>query len=89
MVLVNEWTNSGAEMAAQFAKDTELATLIGGIWAQLDIRHQYDEEQKGKSSPIWIDSLKPKLRHRYRVPKSLAAAAALQVTESVAPEIST
>jgi ATP-dependent Lon protease len=33
--------------------------LTGGIWAQLDIRHLYDEEQKGKRSPFWIDSLKP------------------------------
>jgi len=33
--------------------------LMGGIWAQLDIRHQYDEEQKGKRSPFWIDNLKP------------------------------
>jgi ATP-dependent Lon protease len=33
--------------------------LMGGIWAQLDIRHQYDEEQKGKRSPFWVDSLKP------------------------------
>ena len=33
--------------------------LMGGIWAQLDIRHQFDEEQKGKRSPFWIDSLKP------------------------------
>jgi len=33
--------------------------LMGGIWAQLDIRHNYDEEQKGKRSPFWIDSLKP------------------------------
>ena len=32
--------------------------LMGGIWAQLDIRHNYDEEQKGKRSPFWIDSLK-------------------------------
>src|SRR5271157_1544867 len=32
--------------------------LMGGIWAQLDIRHDYDEEQKGKRSPFWIDSLK-------------------------------
>lgn len=28
-VLVNEWTNSAGEMAAQFAKDTRLATVIG------------------------------------------------------------
>ena len=33
--------------------------LMGGIWAQLDIRHSFDEEQKGKRSPFWIDSLKP------------------------------
>jgi ATP-dependent Lon protease len=33
--------------------------LMGGIWAQVAIRHQYDEEQKGKRSPFWIDSLKP------------------------------
>lgn len=33
--------------------------LMGGIWAQIDLRHQFDEEQKGKRSPFWIDSLKP------------------------------
>jgi C-terminal processing protease CtpA/Prc len=29
VVLVNEYTNSAGEMAAQFAKDTKLATLVG------------------------------------------------------------
>lgn len=29
VVLVNEWTNSAGEIAAQFAKDTRLATVIG------------------------------------------------------------
>jgi carboxyl-terminal processing protease len=29
VVLVNEWTNSAGEMAAQFAKDTRLATVVG------------------------------------------------------------
>lgn len=33
--------------------------LMGGIWAQIDIRHQYDEDAKGKRSPFWIDDLKP------------------------------
>lgn len=33
--------------------------LMGGVWAQIDIRHQYDEEAKGKRSPFWIDNLKP------------------------------
>ena len=33
--------------------------LVGGIWAQVEIRHEYDEEAKGKKSPFWIDDLKP------------------------------
>lgn len=33
--------------------------LMGGIWAQVEIRHQYDEDAKGKRSPFWIESLKP------------------------------
>jgi len=33
--------------------------LMGGIWAQIDLRHQFDDEQKGKRSPFWIDSIKP------------------------------
>ena len=33
--------------------------LMGGIWAQIDIRHQFDEDAKGKRSPFWIDNLKP------------------------------
>jgi len=33
--------------------------LMGGIWAQVDILHQYDEDAKGKRSPFWIQNLKP------------------------------
>ncbi|MBI4519039.1 MAG: protease Lon-related BREX system protein BrxL [Deltaproteobacteria bacterium] len=33
--------------------------LMGGIWAQVNLRHEYDEEAKGKRSPFWIDDLKP------------------------------
>jgi len=33
--------------------------LMGGIWAQVEIVHQYDEEAKGKRSPFWIQALKP------------------------------
>jgi len=28
--------------------------LMGGIWAQVEIRHEYDEEAKGKRSPFWM-----------------------------------
>jgi ATP-dependent Lon protease len=33
--------------------------LMGGIWAQVDIRHEYDEEVKGRKSPFWIEEIKP------------------------------
>lgn len=32
--------------------------LTGGIWAQIDMRFEYDEENKGKY-PFWIDRLTP------------------------------
>ena len=33
--------------------------LMGGVWAQMEIRHQYDEEAKGKRSPFWIEDITP------------------------------
>jgi ATP-dependent Lon protease len=33
--------------------------LMGGVWAEVEIRHQYDEEAKGKKSPFWIEKLTP------------------------------
>lgn len=33
--------------------------VMGGIWAELEIRHQYDEEAKGRRSPFWIERLTP------------------------------
>ncbi|MEI7672929.1 MAG: protease Lon-related BREX system protein BrxL [Deltaproteobacteria bacterium] len=33
--------------------------LMGGVWAQIDILHQYDEDARGKRSPFWIEKLKP------------------------------
>ena len=33
--------------------------LMGGVWAEVEIRHQYDEEAKGKRSPFWIERLTP------------------------------
>lgn len=32
--------------------------LTGGIWAQIDLRFEYDEENKGKF-PFWVDKLTP------------------------------
>lgn len=33
--------------------------LMGGIWAQVDIRHEYDETATGKRSPFWVDHMRP------------------------------
>jgi ATP-dependent Lon protease len=33
--------------------------LEAGIWAQVELRHEYDEEARGKRSPFWIDDIKP------------------------------
>ena len=33
--------------------------LMGGVWAQVELRHEYDEEARGKRSPFWIDEMKP------------------------------
>ena len=41
----------------QYVRDYE-RLLTGGIWAQVDMRFEYDEEAKGKN-PFWIDKLTP------------------------------
>jgi ATP-dependent Lon protease len=41
----------------QYVRDYE-RLLTGGIWAQLDLRFEYDEESKGKY-PFWIEKLTP------------------------------
>ncbi len=33
--------------------------LMGGVWAQMEIRHEYDEEARGTRSPFWIETLTP------------------------------
>lgn len=42
----------------KFVRDFD-RLLMGGVWAQIEIRHQYDEEARGKRSPFWIESLTP------------------------------
>ena len=48
--------------------------LMGGIWAQIDLRHQYDEEASGKRSPFWIDGLKLRSSLRHSTSKSIGRA---------------
>lgn len=33
--------------------------LMGGLWAQIKLRHQFDDSQSGTKSPFWIEELKP------------------------------
>jgi len=33
--------------------------LMGGVWAQVEIRHQYDEDARGRRSPFWIEQVTP------------------------------
>jgi ATP-dependent Lon protease len=41
----------------QYVRDYE-RLLTGGVWAQVDMRFEYDEEARGKY-PFWIDKLSP------------------------------
>jgi ATP-dependent Lon protease len=33
--------------------------LLGGIWAQIDLKHEYDEDARGTRSPFWIENITP------------------------------
>ena len=48
---------SSCTCPTHYVRDYE-RLLTGGIWAQLDLRFEYDEEAKGKN-PFWIDKLTP------------------------------
>lgn len=55
-----EGVNFGSKflhIPTQYARDYE-RLLMGGVWAQLDMRFEYDEEAKGKN-PFWIEKLTP------------------------------
>src|SRR5215475_5483233 len=52
---VNNFGNRNVHIPNQYVRDYE-RLLTGGIWAQIDMRFEYDEEGKGKN-PFWIDKL--------------------------------
>ena len=33
--------------------------LVDGVWCEIELRHEYDEQAAGKRSPFWIEDLKP------------------------------
>ena len=42
----------------RFLRDFDRLLMVG-IWAQIDLRHEYDETAKGKRSPFWIENIRP------------------------------
>ncbi len=53
----NNFGNKYLHIPTNYVREYE-RLLMGGIWAQLDLRFEYDEEAKGKY-PFWIDKLTP------------------------------
>jgi ATP-dependent Lon protease len=49
--------NNYLHISSQYVRDYE-RLLTGGIWAQIEMRFEYDEDTKGKY-PFWIDRLTP------------------------------
>ena len=54
---VNNFGNKFVHIQTQYVRDYE-RLLTGGIWAQIDMRFESDEESKGKN-PFWIEKLTP------------------------------
>ncbi len=53
----NNFGHNFLHIPNQYVRDYE-RLLTGGIWAQLEMRFEYDEETRGKY-PFWIDRLTP------------------------------
>jgi ATP-dependent Lon protease len=51
------FNNKFLHVPSQYVRDYE-RLLMGGVWAQLDMRFENDEEARGKN-PFWIDKLTP------------------------------
>lgn len=51
------FNNKFLHIPSQYVRDFE-RLLMGGVWAQVDMRFESDEETKGKN-PFWIDKLIP------------------------------
>ena len=47
--------------------------LMGGIWAQVELIHRFDEEARGKRSPFWIEDMKPIQLASFDLPEYLVS----------------
>ena len=32
---------------------------MDGVWCEVELRHEYDDQASGKRSPFWIEELRP------------------------------
>ena len=54
---VTNFGHKNVHVPEHYVRDYE-RLVMGGVWAQVDMRFEYDEESKGKN-PFWIDKLTP------------------------------
>ena len=54
---VNNFGSRFVHIPSDYVRDYD-RLLTGGIWAQIDMRFEYDEEARGKN-PFWIEKLTP------------------------------
>lgn len=53
----NNFNHKYIHISPQYVRDYD-RLLTGGVWSQVDMRFEYDEETKGRN-PFWIDKLQP------------------------------
>jgi ATP-dependent Lon protease len=54
---VTNFGHKSVHIPEHYVRDYE-RLVMGGVWAQVDMRFEYDEETRGKN-PFWIDKLTP------------------------------
>ncbi|WP_052319348.1 protease Lon-related BREX system protein BrxL [Burkholderia sp. A9] len=54
---VTNFGHKNVHVPEHYVRDYE-RLVMGGVWAQIDMRFEYDEESRGKN-PFWIDKLTP------------------------------
>lgn len=54
---VNNFGHKNVHIPEHYVRDYE-RLVMGGVWAQVDMRFEYDQETRGKN-PFWIDKLTP------------------------------
>lgn len=54
---LNNFGHRNVHIPEHYIRDYE-RLVMGGVWAQVDMRFEYDEETKGKN-PFWIERLTP------------------------------